>query len=313
MEVKVENGSDGERDREGEIESDDSSESSDDEEQYDEDTGNQVNVEGREKLVKCTECPRMYKSRKSMWQHKSKDHKGFRFKCDQCESVFKTAFALKRHSERVHINPKPLKEFSKLSRPQQIRRMNRICENETNMPEYKKNCLCILEGIESNKERLKHFKVFHMGYEQCSKCNKIIEDENVQDHKCGKVRIKKPKYTPQGPFICDECGTQFNTISMFDYHIKTRHLTDMRTCHICSKAFPKPNLRKHILTHKSKTACNICGKLVARMKLHMETVHVDDSLMPERCELCNKGFASAQKLADHNMSVHLKLRPYKCR
>ena len=65
--------------------------------------------------------------------------------------------------------------------------------------------------------------------------------------------------------------------------------------------------------HKPKTACNFCGKLVSRMRDHVESMHQADSEMSFRCDLCGKGFATNQKLRDHNMNVHLKLRPYTCR
>lgn len=65
--------------------------------------------------------------------------------------------------------------------------------------------------------------------------------------------------------------------------------------------------------HRPKTACDLCGKLVARMREHMESMHQAESEMSYRCDLCGKGFPNSQKLRDHNMNVHLKLRPYTCR
>ena len=37
--------------------------------------------------------------------------------------------------------------------------------------------------------------------------------------------------------------------------------------------------------HKPKTACDFCGKLVSRMKEHLETMHKEDSEMRFRYEL----------------------------
>ena len=42
--------------------------------------------------------------------------------------------------------------------------------------------------------------------------------------------------------------------------------------------------------HKPKTACDFCGKLVSRMKEHLETMHKEDSEMRFRCELGIKIF-----------------------
>ena len=46
----------------------------------------------------------------------------------------------------------------------------------------------------------------------------------------------------------------------------------------------------HMTIHKPKTACDFCGKLVSRMKEHLETMHKDDSEMRFRCELGIKIF-----------------------
>ena len=46
----------------------------------------------------------------------------------------------------------------------------------------------------------------------------------------------------------------------------------------------------HMTIHKPKTACDFCGKLVSRMKEHLETMHKDDSEMRFRCELGVKNF-----------------------
>ena len=46
----------------------------------------------------------------------------------------------------------------------------------------------------------------------------------------------------------------------------------------------------HMTIHKPKTACDFCGKLVSRIKEHLETMHKDESEMRFRCELGIKIF-----------------------
>jgi hypothetical protein len=107
---------------------------------------------------------------------------------------------------------------------------------------------------------------------------------------------------------------EFKSHGGVDYHVKAQHIKEMVECPVCLKTLPKLNLASHqIAVHTPKTPCNICGKLVSKIKVHMDTMHVDDSDMKTRCAACGKGFSSDQKLRGHNMSVHLKLRPYKCR
>merc|ERR1712130_822066 len=94
---------------------------------------------------------------------------------------------------------------------------------------------------------------------------------------------------------------------------RTVHKNGDIACHICFKVFNSVTIKGHLRTHNPKTPCDIWGKLVAKMKHHMDTVHQDDSKMPDRCFECNRGFPNERKLKDHMMSVHLKLRPYVCR
>ena len=49
------------------------------------------------------------------------------------------------------------------------------------------------------------------------------------------------------------------------------------------------------------------------MREHMLSQHTDEKLKPFQCEKCDKGFSSKKMLKNHEFSVHLKSRPFKCR
>ena len=45
----------------------------------------------------------------------------------------------------------------------------------------------------------------------------------------------------------------------------------------------------------------------------MLTQHTDEKLKPYQCEKCDKGFSENKQLRNHEFSVHIKSRPFKCR
>ena len=64
--------------------------------------------------------------------------------------------------------------------------------------------------------------------------------------------------------------------------------------------------------NKEEVECKICFKKMNpyKLKKHMGSTHAEKK---HSCEECGKCFSSNNKLQIHNMNVHLKLRPYKCR
>ena len=72
-------------------------------------------------------------------------------------------------------------------------------------------------------------------------------------------------------------------------------------------------LKAHMKKVHKPEVCQICGKTVKILNRHIENVHVDDSKKKVKCEQCGKGFNDTSHLRFHQMSVHLKTRPYRCR
>merc|ERR1711860_174737 len=65
------------------------------------------------------------------------------------------------------------------------------------------------------------------------------------------------------------------------------------------------------VVHKKKTEeCQICGKVVQRMDLHMK---VHSEFKPFKCELCNKAFTYSSRLSNHIRTTHTGTKPFKCK
>ena len=227
-------------------------------------------------MIQCPKCPKKYRTKNGMWTHKCEAHGDKMNSCDQCGKTFRFSYSLKRHIElrdergkcpdkNVDIR-KQLVEFDKLSEAQQMSRIDQI-----HRANYQ-DCSCTSDCFVP-KDKLDQFKIFHLSYEPCQKCNTVT---NLLEHTC-KNNPKKPrqkKTTNRQIFFCYECGIVFHTRSSFNTHRHSKHDNELAQCHICSKHVPKLELSVHVNgKHKPKEACSVCGKFVARLKLHMETMH----------------------------------------
>eukprot|EP00092_Neocalanus_flemingeri_P069517 GFUD01085206.1.p1 GENE.GFUD01085206.1~~GFUD01085206.1.p1 ORF type:complete len:307 (-),score=43.89 GFUD01085206.1:46-966(-) len=280
-----------------------------------------------------------------MWRHVY-NHHGPKpeLVCEYCQTSFEQHSALEYHLRRYHQEKIPCPECGEL---QFVTYMNthmdiyhKICEAKTcdycgksytNMAKFKghlrthagikkskykwleefdHSCECKMV-FDSQKAKINHFKLVHLSYQQCEHCRKIVKNPNPDTHNCAPI-VRKQR---TGPFICKFCDAVFRTNGAVFYHEKTVHSDTPSECNLCEKVFRSYlQLKDHMKkVHVEKTACNICGVLVKDIKDHHETVHLDDVHKKFRCEECGKGFNENQKLNDHKMNVHLKLRPYKCR
>ena len=176
---------------------------------------------------------------------------------------------------------------------------------------FEEDCRCTVD-FEGQPQfvKINHYKLVHLGYEQCKECNKLVSERK---HLCGKrKRHEKKKYV----YICEECELTFKNKLTLDNHMVEIHKSeDKIKCTLCPKYFSKAYIKAHMTkgAHKLRQSCSICGKSVAQMTIHMETIHKENSEKRFICDQCSKGFWSIGQLSNHKMNVHLKLKPYTCR
>ena len=177
--------------------------------------------------------------------------------------------------------------------------MERKCDEE---------CNCGLQ-FSSLRAKLDHYKLVHLGYERCGKCNRITK-EGLK-HTCN------PDYKPSKRIAtCKVCGETFSSSGMLHNHWYTVHEVQSASCEFCGKVFrDQVKLKSHLrkVNHTGKTPCEICGLSVLNMKAHIKTAHVDDSLKAYQCTICEKGFVMKRKFDTHMNAVHYNIKPYKCR
>ena len=177
---------------------------------------------------------------------------------------------------------------------------------------FEEDCKCSIDlRAQSQLVKLNHYKLVHLGYEQCKYCNKLFQA--ARKHSCG--MLKKP-LKKKCLYMCKDCNFTFKTKQSLDNHMVEIHKTeDKIRCTLCPKYFSKHYLKSHMTrgAHRIKKACSVCGKSVSKLKDHMETLHRNDSEKRFQCDQCSKGFWHTGQLRNHKMNIHLKLKPYSCR
>ena len=248
--------------------------------------------------------------------------------CPTCGKIFYRRNTLKLHIEHIHSEANP-----NLA----IEVKEEVCDSNTGESKTKTRFLCPACGksfsrrrnIKLHYERV-HTKTVKNGYYKCPTCKDKMLPSEVEQHKCilypcdvcgkqftslnGAKIHKKDMHEESIHCSCEVCGKAFQNQRSLKNHIVKRHeRKEDVPCHICGKEYSWYTIKEHLLSHEEKEVCKICNTKVRRLKEHMDKMHTTDENKMLHCPDCGKGFTSTYHLKKHQMSVHLKLRPYKCR
>jgi len=242
------------------------------------------------------------------------------FKCSICGKEFKEIQNIKRHLIRNHYSGTKNRG---MGRPKKLERetkvfMCEICSYKTNRkPTLRRHI------------RTVHFDV--SGFKKCDQCKALIEEAKFKEHTCTRL-------------TCEICGKEFGNQHLLNLHVKYNHeqKKEYLACETCGKLVLNNSMKDHVLLHHSnqkipcpkcgieirselglrkhlkshnveKTLCPICNKEVKNMKAHVLKLHTREEDKKLQCTTCGKGFTCESSLKSHEMSVHIKARPYKCR
>ena len=113
--------------------------------------------------------------------------------------------------------------------------------------------------------------------------------------------------------IKEKNKTKRCTVCQKKWHRSNYHSTIPAICENCGKHLRNQHtLRHHSPWCRDLTPCPICGKLVKKMKQHIDMCHTSNLEKKWKCEHCGKGFLGQRRMEIH-ANIHLKLKPYKCR
>ena len=255
-------------------------------------------VHGPQMMLSCQEntcSEKKFSSHYELKKHIKNWHKSSHI-CEECGKSFVNLYDLKRHKGVYHkkwkIKGRKFNSNAKLVR------------------DLKEDCRC---NIELSGKRMsfhrKHFQVIHLGYEECVKCKITLMQPSLHTCKPKKKSIIKS-------FQCGMCHVVKTYPYMLKDHMQRIHNPEtLIKCKFCIKYLTEREVKYHSCQYlpMQRRKCDICGKMVAKLETHKDTVHKSNVDKKCKCEHCNKGFFDKNHLKSHVMNVHLKLRPYKCR
>ena len=174
------------------------------------------------------------------------------------------------------------------------------------------DCGCGIDFASFNEKR-RHMRVVHQGYLDCGQCTQSFSNEKfLKDHKTAKHPEKKDE---KDLFTCHVCDKTFAHNKILAYHISRSHSDEGPfICGVCGKELSnKYALHYHEKKVHNPETCPTCHKEVKNLRRHNLTSHTDNSLLKFKCDICGKGFGENAILRNHEMNVHIKSRPFRCR
>jgi len=207
--------------------------------------------------------------------------------CPFCGQEFANATGLEKSEYARHVRKHKLDQFS--------------CECQ--------------ETWESKAEKERHMKVKHLGYSQCPQCYECFRKANSLVLHTEQKHSESAKNSKSGEqTVCHQCGKGFQSKESLHIHMQYVHNKEISNCNECGKDFEGPyRLKDHQRRVHRPKPCPICGNIFQNIRLHMHTVHREEKDKRHVCDICGKGFIDKGKLRCHNMSVHIKARPFNCR
>lgn len=220
--------------------------------------------------VSCPECHREFRSSASLKTHLKVIHQGIARTlstktCIKCGKTFKNATYFKNHMESHHTK--------------------------------ERTYICSIERCNRNFGSLfrlqRHKKLFHVEFQPCPICQKLIKNVHSHIQKSHKERKFICNYVEDGKvcskkyatnallkihcdvshrgikkFQCKQCFKEFSKLGDMNDHVRNKHEQRKIKCEICPTLLgSKTYYRTHVLNYHSDLADDVREALLTRIKL----------------------------------------------
>ena len=190
-----------------------------------------------------------------------------RFKCGNCQEVFKTASRIKFHLEQC-------------------------CDDQ-----QKKCDKCDFES-KSHLYLQKHKNEVHGDLLHCQLCIKSFKlKTSLVKHLISSHEKRNVS------FQCDKCPKKFiKRVYLTNHLLRFHHLPKENLCLHCGQAFlTSESLKRHTDEHFSNVTfkCDSCGKVFKRKDKWKNHLAIHSGIKPFECQICHKKFIAKTKLNEH--------------
>lgn len=236
----------------------------------------------------CEFCSQTFSNSSSFKRHQLRKHGTAQYKCDMCDSIFRTKHDIDMHLKRRHLSKHPDVKFlysEKLSID-----VTELFE-KLDEPEAMTCTFCAytdFDEVSLNEHLLTHLDVVNSGKMYCNICPSPIpsmdfmkehtkfHNEKVKTHRCLVCQktfayderflnhLRNHKKNQHKICFCPECGRKFSKPRLLEDHIRFIHNKEsLFCCPECGQGFgSKSALNGHIKRHMDgkKYHCPFCPK-----------------------------------------------------
>ncbi|XP_044733688.1 zinc finger protein 878-like [Chrysoperla carnea] len=228
------------------------------------------------------------------------------YKCERCNSIFKTPHALELHSRRHLDGARSIK--CNMCGLECVDKIHLRCHKKS-VHKIHVTCTICKHVCRTKIELQVHIRQKHNGKLECDICKQTFTREIT--YKCHK------EYSHRMDNKCKFCGKELTNLKELRLHEK-RHKrrqgnTDFK-CIYCEKILKtKTGLRLHLAKHTGeyKFFCEVCGR--GCMSLMVLQEHMGVHTKEERyvCDVCGKKFCYNATYRIHRL-WHDNPKPYDC-
>ncbi|VDD74728.1 unnamed protein product [Mesocestoides corti] len=249
-------------------------------------------------MYECPHCRERFSDRRIYRQHLEKHAEGVLHPCTECGKEFRSKQALMHHIQMRHDSEwdqgPATCEHCGITYPKRsalkyhIARMHNL--------ELLHECPVCQQRFRIETYLRRHMKETHSGPIKCEICQK----------QCANLRCysqHRQKHFRDKIFQCTECSVSFKSKTAMRRHVRVEHMQlgpEKFECQICGKIVTQIGM--HMLTHKdARFKCIYCDKQFTKSVYYNEHVRIHLGQLPFECHICGRRFNKKS-----NLNVHLK-------
>ncbi|XP_059607698.1 zinc finger protein 62 homolog [Phlebotomus argentipes] len=243
-----------------------------------------------EKSVKCSKCPKMFKSVKHVKVHEKIVHDEVKlYFCVVCSKVYKSKHVFKNHLDAQHRGF-PMEIID--GRPM--------------------TCTACKEVFHTIKTLKEHIRI-HADERpfECPECGKGFKQRRVL--KAHIVGLHGCTDKPSRILKCPQCGKGCRGKTYLNLHLATHTIDAPFECALCAKTFKlKSHVQQHVMRHSKERKtypCKTCGMQLVSLRSHRRhEAKCDRDKKGVKCPMkkCTKAFSQEKYLTAHIHTVHMK-------